>query len=330
MTDSADIQHMQMILGTCMALAALGTLLLSIAGRWIGGALTTMLAIVAAMLLAYQPLVGSSPFEDLKTDVLRRILIGLIPFTLCLIILSIKPIPGFIRLLFVLIVPALFLYWVFSHFDVTVPRQTLFFHKIVPLCVFVFVSWCAIEPIARRNPGAAAPIVIGPVTGGLAFLLMLSSETQAGLIAPVIPATALGALLAAIIAVFIHKPISFARGPVLLWIMVIAGVFAFMWLDTDKLPTPYLWWILTGPLLAWVCELKPIHRLKPWKRESIRLVLVSIPVIAAVAFAYKQHRDEAKAAGDEYGMVAPAAHPAAPILPSQIPMPNTINPPMIT
>jgi hypothetical protein len=128
------------------------------------------------------------------------------------------------------------------------------------------------------------------------------------------------------LASLLRKPLNFSRGPVVLWLMLIAALFAFMWFDIEKLPVPYLYWIATAPLVAWIPEIGPIHRQKPWIRETIRLLLVLIPVAVAMALAFQQHKKEAAASGDEYGIV----QPPAPILPSQIPIANTIPPPTIT
>jgi hypothetical protein len=320
-----DIQHTQMLLGAAMVMAALGTLLLALLGRWIG-AWITLLAILAALLICYQPLINASLFAGFKTDLLRRILIGLIPFTLGLLVVSRPNKIAAGRILFALLAPSLLLWWVFAHFDLAVPRQTLLLHKIVPIGLAIFIAWLLIEPLAVKSPGAAAPIVIGAFSGGLAFLLMLSAENQAGLIAPIIPATALGALLAAIAASILKSPITFARGPVLLWLTSIAALFAFLWLDTDQLPTRDLYWTATAPLLAWIPQWKPIHRRNAWQRESLRLLLVLVPVVIAIILAFNQHKKEAAESGDEYGQV----QSPAPMCPSQIPMPNTTMPPTIT
>jgi hypothetical protein len=321
-----SIQHTQQILGMAIIFAMLGTLLFSLLGRWIGGVWTTLLATLAACLLAYQPLIGASVFADFKTDLLRRILIAFIPFAAIAILLSLKKVPWFIRFIFAVAAPGFLRYWIFVHFDLAVPRQTLLIHKILPVSLIAFVAWALIEPIAKRSPGVAAPVIVAASAAGVAFLLMLSNENQAGLMAPIIPATAGGAALAACVASLWGKPLDFSRGPVLIWLTLMAALFAFMWFDTEQLPLPYLYWLAAVPLLAWIPEIGTIHRLKPWKRESLRLLLVLIPVVITVIFAFRQHKKEAAESGDEYGFV----QPAAPICPNQMPMPNTINPPMIT
>jgi hypothetical protein len=285
--------------------AALGTMILSLIGRWIGGVWTTLLATLAAFLIGYQPLIGASIFAGFKTDLLRRILIAAVPFTIGLIGLSIKSVPNWARILFALAAPAIMLDFVFLHFDISVPRQDLLIHKILPVAAVIFAAWMLVEPIAARSPGAAAPIVVGAVTGGVAFLLLLSSENQAGQMAPLVQATAGGAVLAAMIASAVRKKISFARGPVLLWFTLTGALFAFMWLDTDQLPAPFLLMIAIAPLLAWIPEIGPLHRWRPWKRESLRFGLVMIPVAIAMVLAFRQHKAEAAASGDEYGFIPP-------------------------
>jgi hypothetical protein len=345
-----SIQHMQIIIGIVIGLAMAGTLVLSLASRWIGGVWTTLLGILAACLIGYRPLIDASLFAGFDRDPLRRILLGMIPFTAIIALLSPRKIPAIARILLALLGPSVVFYWVFSRFDLSVPPATLLFHEVLPVGLAIFAGWVVIEPLAHRSPGAAAPIAIGAVTAGLAALLLLSAENQAGLMAPLIPATAGGAVLASIVAALIRKPIHFARGPVLLWLTLIAALFAFMWLDTEKLPLPWLYWIAGAPLLAWIPEIPVLHRIKPWKRETLRLVLVLTPVTFGVVLAYNQHKKEAAESGDEYSWVTPPrfhlqregvnssaplfstnrAHPAAPMRPSQMPIPNTINPPTIT
>lgn len=330
-----------MVLGAAMGLAALGTMIFSILGRWIGGAWTTMFAIVAAFLLVYQPIMNAPLIPGLsaatmtttflaavKSDALRRIIVAAVPFTAVAMLLSLQRIPFLVRLLFALIGPAALLGWVFAHFDVAIPRPEFYTHKILPISLVIFITWLLIEPIAMRSAGSATPIVIGPLTAGLAQLLLLSADSQTGMIAAILPATALGALLAAIIGWFLGKPISFSRGPVIVWLTLIGTLFGFMWLDSEDLPSRYLYWIAAAPVLAWIVELPLLKKRKPWIRETVRLALVAIPVVVAVVLAFKQHNAEQKAAGDEYGFVQP--HSAAPMCPSQIPMPNTIIPPTIT
>jgi hypothetical protein len=303
--DPASIQHTQMILGMAIAFAMLGTLLLCLLGRWLGGSWTTLLATLTACLLAFSSLTGSTFFSRISTDLYQRTFAALIPFTAVLIGLSFKRIPTILHILFALIAPAILLSWVFYHYDVTVPRQTLFLHKILPAAGVIFAIWALLEPIAVRTPGVAAPMSIGFLSAGGAFLLLLSAENNAGMLAPLVSATAGGAVLAGLVASISSKPISLARGPILLWLTVSTSLFTLLWMSTDKLPLQYLCWLASVPLLAWIPEIGPIHRLKHWKRETLRFALLAIPVILTVIAAKKQHDKEAAESGDPFGMVWP-------------------------
>jgi hypothetical protein len=295
----SSFQQTEMTITVTLAVAALGTLILSLAGRWIGGVWTTLLATLAACLFAYKPLLSAPLFGNVQHDLLQRILTASIPFTVCLIGLSFKRISFWFRLLFAVVAPSLLLYWVFLHFDIAMPRWAMLTHEILPVAVAVLIAWLLIEPISVRSPGPAAPMILGFVTGGVAFLLLISQENQAGEFAPLIPATAGGAMIAAIINSFVgKKPLGFARGPVLQWLMLSAALFAFMWFDTDALPVKPLLIIASTLPAAWAAEIGPIHRWKPWKRESLRFLLLAVPVIIAVVLAYQQ----SKQAGDFEGM----------------------------
>ena len=327
---NTDIQHTQMMMGLILACATAGVMVVALIGHWLGGVWTTVLATAAAMVLTYQPLIGAPVFSNFKTDMLRRILVAAMPFTVTLMLLSLKLVPRWARVVFVVIGPALLLGWVFIHFDVSVPRQELMLHKIAPLAGTIAIVWLLIEPLAVRSPGAAAPIVVTGVTAGIALLLVLSPENQAGLVGPVIPATAGGALLAALVGAMFKWKISFARGPVLLWLTLTGAIFAFMWLDTDSMPIPFLYWIAAALPLAWIPEIGALHRLKPWKRELLRGLLVLVPVVIGMTLAWKQHSKEAAESGDPYGIVLPPHQLPAPSLPSATPIASTIIPPTIT
>jgi hypothetical protein len=329
-----SIQDFQKLQAETAVIAAVVTMLLSLAGRWIGGVWTTLLSIAGCVLFAYQPLVNTTLFSNLKTDRLQMIIVGLIPFVLITIGLSFRKIPLFVHVIFAIIGPALVLGWAYHDYDVSEARMALFLHGIAPISIAIFILWLLLEPIAARSPGFALPMVIAVLAIASTFLLMLSKDQNAGLMSTPVSGTAIGAALAAIASGFIgKKQLSFTRGPTLLWLTVLGLMFGYLWISDDSMPLKYLYWLAAVPVVAWIPELGPIHRLKPWNREAIRFLVMVIPASIAMTLAFKDHKAEAKASGDEYGLHWPAPHPpypAAPISPSQMPIPNTINPPMIT
>ena len=325
---SSSIQDFQLLQALTAVVAGAATMILAFAGRWIGGVWTNLLAIAASIVLAYQPLLHKALFSNLKNDRLQMIVVGLIPFALILIALSFRKVPLALHVLFALIGPALVLLCVF--YDYTkVPLSTRFLHDIVPVCLAIFVCWCLLEPIASRSSTFAVPMVIGVLACASTFLLMLSKEQNAGLISTPVSGTAAGAALAAIGSAFIGKrQLSSARGPTLLWLTILGFMFGFLWISDGILPYKNLYWLASIPLLAWIPELGPFRKLKPWNRELIRLLLILIPAAISMTLAFKDHKREATESGDEYGLLD--IQPAAPIFPSQMPIPNTISPPTIT
>lgn len=329
-----------MIQAAAGMIAAVVTLMFTVAGRWIGGAWTTLLAILLCVLLAFHPLIHAELFGNLTTDRMQRSLFALIPFAVLLAGLSLKRVPISVHTLAALIGPVLVLTWAYFGYGMQKGmspevlhqhRVMLYGQRIVPVSLCVFVLWMLIEPIAVRSAGLAAPMVIALLAIACTFLLMFSAENNAGLMATPVAGSAGGAAMATLVAALIgKKSMSLARGPVLLWLAILGSLFGYLWINTDQLPLKYLSWLATVPLLAWIPEIGPIHRLKVWKRESIRLLLIAIPVVLTMTMAFKEHQREAAAAGDPFGMLLPDSHPAAPMLPSQMPMPNTINPPTIT
>jgi hypothetical protein len=279
-----DIQHTQMVLIAAMAIAAMGTAVLFLSSRWVG-VWIGILAIVAALVLSYSPVLGSPLLGSFKTDLSRRILIASSAFGLIGAGLSLKRLPFWARLGFAVIGPSLLLWFVFANYPIE--RADLWLHHIGPNAAAILVAWLLIEPISVRSPGAASPLIIGCLTGAAAIALLTGTQQQASGIAPIIPATAAGALAAAMLASLLKWKLSFARGPVLLWLTLMGELYAFLWIDGD-LPIAQLYWIGAIPLLAWIAEIPPIHRLTPWKRELIRLGLMIGPMVVVAVQVYHQ------------------------------------------
>lgn len=279
-----ELQHTLAVLGAAMAIAALGTLLLSLASRWIGN-WTTVLAIITSLVFSYPTLEQTPLFGNFKTDILRRILIAAIPLALMLMALSFKKTTGWARLATVMVCPALMLWFVFANYPVD--RNDLLLHRVMPVSLAILAGWLLIEPVSHRTPGISVPLIIGCTTGAAAFILQGTMNQQVGSISPIIPATAAGALGAALIANVLKKPLSFSRGPVLLWLALIGAMYAYVWIDTE-LPVNHLCYVAAIPLLAWICEIPVIHRLKPWKRELIRFALMATPMTIVIVQVYKE------------------------------------------
>jgi hypothetical protein len=178
-----------------------------------------------------------------------------------------------------------------------------------------------IEPIAIRTPGVAVPLIIGFLCAGVGGLSLMSTTTMPGQIVAAMGAVVGGAMIAAAVS----KPILFSRGPVFFWLAMIAILWVPALYDVDAIPWHPLLLILGAPLLAWLVEFPAIKRIKAWKRESLRALLLAIPVAIALYLGYQLM----KANGDGMALNQPA-HSAAPMCPSQMPMPNTIIPPTIT
>ncbi len=271
-----------MTLIAAMAIAAMGVALVFLCTRWVG-VWISILAIVIAQVLSYSPVVGALQWRSFKTDLPSRILIASSVFALIVAGLSLRKLPSWARIAFSVIGPALLLWFVFANWPIE--RAQLFLHRIGPISLAIFVAWMLIEPISTRSPGAAAPLIIGCVTGAAAMALLVAGQDQAKGMAPIIPATAAGALGAAMLASLLKWKLSFARGPVLLWLTLMGELYAFLWIEND-LPLAQLYWIAAIPFLAWIAEIPVIHRLKPWKRELIRLALMLGPMIVVMVEVY--------------------------------------------
>ena len=95
--------------------------------------------------------------------------------------------------------------------------------------------------------------------------------------------------------------VNISRGPVWVCVTLMTGAVTHGYFDQpDVLTKPELALLCIAPLLAWIAEIPPINRWKPWRRELLRFVLVVIPIAIAMTMAVIQFRkDSANNSGVE-------------------------------
>jgi hypothetical protein len=309
---------------TLVAAAVLGFALTFIGIRMgqLAAACGAIIATAAVVILAHRPLAGGYPAWS-ATDALQRGVWTSVPLALIAVLCWFPKIPFLLRVVIFEHCAAAALLWIFILYPTPADTQPVVFLLEwvgIPTAMLLVLGLIA-EPIAVRSTGVAIPLMIGFLCAGIGGLTLMSTTTIPGQIIAAMGAVVGGVMIAAAMS----KPILFARGPVFFWLAIITVLWVPALYDADTVPWRALLPILGSPLLAWLVEIPLIKRWKTWKRESLRAVLLAIPVGIGLFLGYQLM----KASGDSMASDQPH-HSAAPMCASQIPIPNTINPPTIT
>jgi hypothetical protein len=149
------------------------------------------------------------------------------------------------------------------------------------------------EMIAIRRPGAAAPLVLGPVAAGVGAVCLLIGTIKLGWMGAALGLMLLGWLAATLI----RKGISFSRGPVYVVFTLLAGLLTYDYFESGSITLTQIALVSVAPLLAWIVEIPPMRNWRAWKRELARLIVVSIPITVAVGMAVVQFRKDSAEMG---------------------------------
>ena len=306
--DTHAVAHLQAVFAITVAATVVAVAIFAIVGRWSGGVWTILLATSAVTYASYEPLIAMPPLARLATDPVQRTLAAAAVLAVLLAIASIRRVPAFVGTVVAVVAPATLLLWVFWRFNpAPFDRSGFILHRIVPAAAMSLVMWLLIEPLAVRLPGTAAATVATALAAGMAALLLLSAEAWSGQMATVTAAAVGGTLLACVVSAATGRPLPISRGPIALWLFLLASLFTFMWVDTDALPVGQLAWVSAAAVTAWLLEIGPPRRWRPWVRAVVRVGIVLLPVAVGVTLAFRQHFREAAESGDPYGMANRAA-----------------------
>lgn len=315
--DENSVQHFGLIVAAALAAVGGGVFLAALLGGWLDAhfrlrpaalaAAVVLLASAAAALLAYRPIAGRWPTSDLANDVVQRMLWAAAAVAVLLaaarLLTRRLPTPARVSIAVALAIalPAGLLVGSFVPFPAPdgMSRAAFLLQQLGPALLATLLPWALTEPIAARSPGAAAPLVGSFVAAGAAAVLLPLPSKHPALLAAVITAAIVGTLVAAWIAALLPRRLAIqpnlAGGPVLLWFAMLAALAAYACLDADTVPWRSSAILAATPAVAWVVEIGPIRRWRPWKRELLRAALLAIPVLlVAIPALVQVSRDAAE------------------------------------
>jgi hypothetical protein len=137
--------------------------------------------------------------------------------------------------------------------------------------------WSAVDPWARRRPGASGAAVLYVVATSAAAAIALSGSALVGQFGGV----AAACLGAALVFAWMRPQHSLAGGgvgavTVLVGVLLVSGVFL------SELSSAVAWTIGAAPLLVWVSERVPVKPERPARAVLARVALVAVPLAAAL------------------------------------------------
>ncbi len=236
------------------------------------------LGVPVALALAYKPMTGSFPaFPPPGASDWPLFLI----FPIAVIALFERRIPWPVRPPIVLCAAAT-LAWLTLRPVTPGPLAT----AVVP--IIALIVWCLIEPLAIRRPGVTAPILLWLISTGCAMLLLLGAGPKQGFLS----VTFAGIFGAYFVVALIIKKTSLSCGPSMIAISLLASWLAYAHFDSNVITIPEISLVAIAPALAWIVEISPLDKWKPWKRELLRTALVAAPIIAAIILAAIQFKKD--------------------------------------
>ncbi len=139
---------------------------------------------------------------------------------------------------------------------------------------------------SKRLPGTSIPISLCLAIQSAGIAIMLGGYIKGGAAAIPLAATIIGVSVASAIASrwfheskFVNSSAAIGIGVVGLYGLVFIGRFF------GRLSTEGTLVMLLAPLLCWVAELPIVRQRKPWIVESLRIAVVSIPLVIVLVLA---------------------------------------------
>jgi hypothetical protein len=150
------------------------------------------------------------------------------------------------------------------------------------------ISWILIEPLTARRPGPTGSILLWLLSTGSALLLLLGASPRLGFLV----VTLAGVFGAYFLFSLLLKKSPISAGPTLLCIPLLSAWLSYAYFDSSVITPIELSLLITAPLLAWLPEIPPLTKLKPWKRELLRAALTAAPIAIAITLAAIQFKKD--------------------------------------
>ena len=284
------------LIGEVMAALTAATVVLCLLGglvrhRWAAGTWAVLLALAVAPLAADKPFLGERPQwhatdPDFR-DAVQRVILCVPAVAVVAAVLAARRVPWWARAVLAAAAPAAILYWVQTAYPG--PPLADWPHRLAVPAAASLALWLLVEPLAVRRPtGIAVPWVCGCLAAGAGLMNLFSTSTAPGWVALALGGVIGGTFLVALTG----RGPSVAGGPVAVVAPVLVTTVMVHRLGGGEVP---VWqWLLLGaaPALAWAVELRPMRTWRPWLRESLRVIVVAVPVVVAVVPTYRAHAAE--------------------------------------
>jgi hypothetical protein len=161
--------------------------------------------------------------------------------------------------------------------------------------------WVSFEQSAASD-GMTAPLAMAAVSGISALIIAVLVEQTTG---QAMGAMAIALSVAIVLMIWSGKA-SLKRGTA----MVVAGLGVNALAAAyfiSSLPLRYVLLLAFAPAMLWLGKIPAIHRLRPWMRVGVQIVLLLIPLGIAAVLAVQQAKRDAAIEGDPYTLnVTPA------------------------
>jgi hypothetical protein len=273
-------EPMQLLLGLGVPL------LIAAALAWIGGmwprgsAWGAIAGLAIGLFVAYGAFMSRrSPLPAVEAP--ERIVVCGIGIAIAGILLCWRSVPWIARGLLAIAAQVLILWFVFRPMPASsLPPEKMWTFVAITAGVGLVLT-ALIETTARRSGSVAAALVLGPLASGVGAINILTGNAKLGWLGASIGVMIFGWFVAALIS----KNVSLSRGPVIVCLAILSALLAYGYFSSETMTPLYLALVAGAPVLAMIAEAPPIHRMRSWKRELIRIVLVTIPIGVAVGIA---------------------------------------------
>lgn len=159
--------------------------------------------------------------------------------------------------------------------------------ELVVCSVLLAGTWGLLSWLSERSPGCSIPLSLALTIQCAGLIIMMAGYIKGGVATFPLTATLLGTTLAAS---FVIKCPPFTAiigiGVVELFGVLFIGHFF------GRISTGFALTMLLTPLMCWVSEFPALRHRNPWLVGSIRLFLIAIPLVVALALA-KENFDRA-------------------------------------
>ncbi len=251
------------------------------------GSWGTILGISIGFLLAFYGIMGQWPPLP-PTESPQRIALLAVPLGVLAAILSLPKVHGSLRILLAIAAPAGAVWFMFK----ALPAASFPPSQMLPwvggaTAVAVAVE-LIIEPIALKYPSTAPAMILGPLAGGVSVIALLMVSQNLGYLGAAVALMVLGSFFARLL----FSPAKLSRGPVVVVVTLLTAILTYAFFESDEISTTEVILLAGAPLLAWIVELPPIRRIRPWRRELLRMILVTIPIVVAIVLAAIQFQKD--------------------------------------